>query len=120
MRYLLAILLLSCGAHQPSVAECSKRGGAIFTGPATMPPAQQHSACILPAADAGKPCRGPADCTNICACPEPLPARDPDNPGEPIPTKVVGTCSEFPPMSGGGFYCTVENGRAHPDGIIVD
>jgi len=68
----------------------------------------------MPASDAGTPCVRRSNCKNICSCPEGIDPADPNT----VSSNVVGKCSALPPLSGGGFYCTIEEGRI--ERIIVD
>lgn len=73
----------------------------------------------MPAGDGSKACRDGGECSlHLCECA--------DNPFEGGPHTVAdgaegaGVCATFPARSGAGWMCTVEQGRVHRQGIIVD
>jgi len=100
--------------------KCAHEGGRWFVS-AHDPGAR--GACLQPAADAGKPCRDKKDCQMLCLCPGNL-----SFPGaEAHPeldqyegAEMAGACAEYPLASGAGWQCTIDGGKVHRHGIIVD
>lgn len=109
-------LVLTAGCGAPGYERCVAEGGEWRTS-ARDPGGD--GVCVAPAPDEGRPCRNRSECAaGICECPgipyEAGPGRVEDG------VEVTGSCSRFPARGGAGWICTVEEGVAHRQGIIVD
>ena len=113
-RYALALAAL-IGCSEPW-NKCAREGGRWFTK-------ASEGVCIKPAADAGKACRDRKDCQVLCLCPGNL--SFPGAEGHPEldqyeGAEMEGACAEYPVASGAGWQCTIDGGKVHRHGIIVD
>ena len=116
--FVIAALIL-CGCSDPW-QKCIREGGKWFTS-ARDPDAK--GVCVQPAADAGKACHDRKDCQVLCLCPGNLSfpgAEGHEELNQYEGAEMEGACAEYPPASGSGWQCTVDGGKVHRHGIIVD
>ena len=119
-------------APQISDDECRARGGQIVTEQtyahlrrARRPdePVTPFRICRIPSPKNGAACRGDADCAGgRCFCAGALARPDPgDDPALRAldGTAASGRCSDQP-LPDGSWFCLVEDGTVHLDGIIID
>ena len=86
-------------------------------------PVTPFRVCRVPSSANGKSCRGESDCDRgRCFCSGPLGRPDPENDPALVKldrTPATGICSDGP-IPSGSWFCLVEGGLVHLDGIIVD
>jgi len=110
--------------------DCFARGGHIDTEQtyahlrrARTGPIAPFRICRIPNPADGKTCSGDNDCNGArCMCQGALARPDPDN--DPALRKLDGTagtgvCSEQA-LPDGSWFCMVEDGKIHLNGIIID
>jgi hypothetical protein len=90
--------------YSTEVAGCKERGGVL--GSAGI---SDERICIVPFKDAGKICKGRADCTGVCKAPSQVSA---------VTEGVVGSCQRDV-TDGFGCYSQIIDGRAMP-AVCVD